>query len=60
MVSTLQTEKLSAQTNCHLSAQQIYRIKILRLKPRFSDSKFLFLAEKRINMKNLFLVTSEE
>lgn len=49
------------QTNVTCSAQQIYRIKILRLKLRFSDSKFLLSAQKRKNnKKNLFLVTSEE
>lgn len=64
MVSTLQTEKLSqtnAQTTVICSVPQIHRIKTLRLKPRFSDSKFLLSAQKRKNnKKNLFFVTSEE
>lgn len=53
MVSTLQTEKLSAQTvTC--SAKQIYRVQTLKLKLRFSDSKFLLLAQKGRNKKNCF------
>lgn len=44
------------------SAKQIYRIKTLRLKLRFSDSKVLLLAQKERNKKNCswWLVTNEE
>lgn len=48
------------ETKC--SAKQIYRIQTLKLKLRFSDSKFLLLAQEGRNKKNCswWLVTNEE
>lgn len=46
MVSTLQPEHLSAH-KCHLLSQQSYRIKTLRLKPRFLVQIFALSTEKK-------------
>lgn len=46
MVSTLQPEHLSAH-ECHLLSQQSYRIKTLRLKPRFLVQIFALSTEKK-------------